>query len=408
MNQHMGSLDRRSFLRGTLATGAAVWAGASAARAAGAPAGVRGVQGGDGPTGPYGPLQPANGDGLMLPAGFTSRLVAVSGETVPGTSHTWHANPDGAACLPALGGGWYLVSNGETGGGGGTVGVLRFNAAGTVVDGYTILSGTTRSCSGGVTPWGTYLSGEEHPTGGVYECDPTGPGQGVHRPGMGTFAHEMIAVDRRRGWIYMVEDDPAGRLYRFRPATRADLSDGTLEVAHVVTSGAATSLGWSPAAADAPARDTGSTAFAGAEGAWIERNHLYLTTKFDVRVWRVDLRDQRLSVFYDHAATPSAPLDAVDNLVGHPISGDLYVAEDGGNMEVCILPTLGRTACWTFLRFVGHDQSEVTGVAFDPSATRLYVSSQRGVDGSGGVGRTYEVTGPFRHRLPERLIRRRL
>ncbi|MCB0980131.1 MAG: hypothetical protein KDB17_05705, partial [Ilumatobacter sp.] len=152
----------------------------------------------------------------------------------------------------------------------------------------------------------------------------------------------------------------------------------------------------------------GSTAFAGAEGAWIERNQLYLTTKLDVRVWRVDLRDQRLTVFYDHAVTPAAPLDAVDNLVGHRHSGDLYVAEDGGNMEVCILPTIGRAACWTFLRFVGHDQSEVTGVAFDPSGTRLYLSSQRGPDGSGGVGRTYEVTGPFRRSLPERVMRRRM
>ena len=406
MNRCMGSLDRRSFLRGALAAGGAAWVGAAGAcAAADAPAGARGGNPGDGP---YGPLQPANGDGLMLPAGFTSRLLAASGETVPGTGHTWHANPDGAACLPAAGGGWYLVSNGETGGGGGTVGTLRFDSAANVVDGYTILSGTTRSCSGGVTPWGTYLSGEEHPTGGVYECDPTGPGQGVHRPALGTFAHEMIAVDQRRGWIYMVEDDPAGRLYRFRPTTRGDLTAGTLQVAHVVNIGIGTSLAWAATDPGSPARDTGSTAFAGAEGAWIERNQLYLTTKLDVRVWRVDLRDQRLTVFYDHAVTPAAPLDAVDNLVGHRHSGDLYVAEDGGNMEVCILPTIGRAACWTFLRFVGHDQSEVTGVAFDPSGTRLYLSCQRGPDGSGGVGRTYEVTGPFRRSLPERVMRRRM
>jgi uncharacterized protein len=40
---------------------------------------------------------------------------------------------------------------------------------------------------------------------------------------------------------------------------------------------------------------------------------------------------------------------------------------------------------------VGHEGSEITGPAFDPSGTRLYFSSQR----SPTSGTTYEVTGPF-------------
>jgi secreted PhoX family phosphatase len=48
-----------------------------------------------------------------------------------------------------------------------------------------------------------------------------------------------------------------------------------------------------------------------------------------------------------------------------------------------------------FLRVEGQDASEITGIAFDPSGTRLYFSSQRG-PGSGGAGITYVVTGPFR------------
>ena len=39
-----------------------------------------------------------------------------------------------------------------------------------------------------------------------------------------------------------------------------------------------------------------------------------------------------------------------------------------------------------------HADSELAGVAFDPSGTRMYLSSQR----AGGGGMTFEVTGPFR------------
>ena len=75
-------------------------------------------------------------------------------------------------------------------------------------------------------------------------------------------------------------------------------------------------------------------------------------------------------------------------------------------MEVVVIGSDGNVA--PFARFVGHDESEVTGIAFDPSGTRLYFSSQRalspkrvsdvvpGLMDTMILGRTYEVTGPFR------------
>ncbi len=78
-------------------------------------------------------------------------------------------------------------------------------------------------------------------------------------------------------------------------------------------------------------------------------------------------------------------------------SGDVFVAEDGGNLKLCILAnTNGVDQVARFLRFIGHDASEVTGPAFSPDHTRLYVSSQRGSDGINE--RTYEIT---RHGLHE-------
>src|SRR5262245_49524374 len=60
-----------------------------------------------------GPLQPADENGVMLPRGFTSRIVARSGQRPLPGPHAWHGAPDGGACFSAPGGGWAYVSNAE-------------------------------------------------------------------------------------------------------------------------------------------------------------------------------------------------------------------------------------------------------------------------------------------------------
>ena len=57
-------------------------------------------------TSPYGALQAADANGIMLPPGFTSRVIAVSGQQVAGTGYTWHGAPDGGAAFSTPGGGW--------------------------------------------------------------------------------------------------------------------------------------------------------------------------------------------------------------------------------------------------------------------------------------------------------------
>ncbi len=59
---------------------------------------------------PYGPLSDTpDENGLLLPAGFTSRVIAVSGEVVGATNYAWHMFPDGAGTFDDGNGGCWKV-----------------------------------------------------------------------------------------------------------------------------------------------------------------------------------------------------------------------------------------------------------------------------------------------------------
>ncbi|CUW30300.1 alkaline phosphatase PhoX [Streptomyces reticuli] len=385
-------MERRTFLRGAVfGTSAAVFGGTLMQGAAYAAPAQNG-------TSPYGGLLAADANGIMLPSGFTSRVIARSGQTVPGTSYTWHGAPDGGACF-ADGTGWIYVSNSELATGGGASAV-RFSSSGSVTGAYRILSGTRNNCAGGATPWNTWLSCEEVSRGYVYETDPRGATAAVRRPAMGQFKHEAAAADPVRKVIYLTEDEPDGCFYRFIPATWGDLSSGTLQV--LVAGTAATgSFTWAnvpdPDGSPTYTRDqvSGAKIFDGGEGCHYANDTVWFTTKGDNRVWRLNLLSSTYELAYDDSLVTNgtAPLTGVDNVTGSS-SGDLFVAEDGGNMEICII-TPGDVVA-PFLRINGQSGSEITGPAFSPDGRRLYFSSQRGTSGSSSGGITYEVTGPFR------------
>ncbi|MEU0526422.1 alkaline phosphatase PhoX [Streptomyces niveus] len=385
-------MERRNFLRGAIVTGSAaalggtLWRGAAYADPAQPGAG------------PYGALGSADANNIRLPAGFTSRVVARSGQTVPGTSYTWHNAPDGGACY-ADGSGWIYVSNSEINPSGGA-GALRFSSAGAITGAYRILAGTRQNCAGGSTPWNTWLSCEEVDRGYVYETDPWGVDAAVRRDAMGRFKHEAAAADPVRRVIYLTEDETNGCFYRFTPTTWGDLSSGTLQVlrASTATSGSFT---WAtvpdPDGTPTVTRDqvSGAKRFNGGEGCYYADGSVWFTTKGDNRVWRVDPAASTYELTYDDSLVSGggAPLTGVDNVTGSQ-SGDLFVAEDGGNLEICVITPDDVVA--PFLRVGGQSGSEITGPAFSPDGSRLYFSSQRGTSGSSSGGITYEVTGPFR------------
>lgn len=402
--------DRRRFLRAGLAAGGG---------AACLPLFARQVLAQEPGRSPYGPIEGRvpDANGLVLPEGFTSRIVAVSGDPVDGTPFRWPAFPDGAATFPDDDGGWYYVCNSEVripGRGGASA--IHFSADGEVMDAYSVLEGSIANCAGGPTPWGTWLSCEEDAAspGLVWECDPTGAAAAVAHPRLGRYAHEAVAVDPTNRQLYLTEDEPDGLLYRFTPTAYPDLSAGRLDAATVADDGA---VRWTevpdPEASSGPTRSQvpDATKFPGGEGIWHHDGVVYFTTKGDDVVHALDLASQVHSEVYravpDDVAAGTSPLYGVDNITVDTDTGELFVAEDGGQMRVVIIGADGTAA--PFLQVVGHEGSEVTGPVFSPDRTRLYFSSQRGPssvtvgEAIGGLaiptrnaGITYEVRGPFR------------
>jgi uncharacterized protein len=371
----------------TVAFGGAFWSEIFAAAEEGRLKRVRG----------YGARKRPDENGIRLPEGFRSRLVARGGRRVPGTDYVWHRASDGAATFPSRDGGWILVSNSETRKGGASA--IRFQRDGRIADAYRILGGTTQNCSGGATPWGTWLSCEEVEGGHVWECDPTGSRKAVSRPALGAFKHEAAAVDPRGRRIYLTEDRGNGGLYRFTPTRWRDLSSGLLEIATVHPGGRVT---WSqvpdPAAERVPTREQvpGSTRFRRAEGIRLDGRVLYIATTADHRVHAYDLRRGRIRVVYDGLASRSAPVLRPDQIGVSP-GGEVFVCEDLATREIDLglLEPAGRMS--RFLSVTGrqHVDSELTGIAFDPRGQRMYLASQRAL---GGAGAVYEVRGPFRRR----------
>jgi len=365
---------------------------------------------------PYGPLGAPDANGIRLPDGFTSRVVAITDQPVAGTGYVWHQAPDGGACFTVPGGhgAFVYVSNSETTPAlGGGAGAIRFERDGEIADAYRILSGTTRNCAGGPTPWKTWLSAEEYDDGQVWECDPFEASQGVVRPALGTFKHEAVTVDPRGRALYLTEDSSDGRLYRFTPDEYPSLESGRLQVARVTDDGAfvreATAvtrgrIRWitvsdGPVGATRPRPDD-STAFDGGEGIWRSHRSVFFTTKGDDRVWMLDLRNRKLSVIYDDDLVTDGPLRGVDNVTVSR-ADEILVAEDGdpepdSAMQINVI-NRARGTVGPLLQIVDQPGSEITGPAFSPAGDRLFFSSQRANGGSGN-GITYEVRGRFRGR----------
>ena len=477
-------LCRRTFLRNLLfsagSVGTAHWLSACVDGVRSGPGGTPGPSS-NSPFARMGPLQAPDENGVQLPAGFSSRVVAVIGEEpVPGNGFSWHSDPDGGAVFRTDDGGWIYLSNTEardattlfgqipatpvisdlatresleslnallgpvTGllpvtpplvipfqGG---VSALRFDAQGNLVDAYPVQRNTTTNCSGGPTPWGTWINGEEIADGYMFECSPLRDGgTPVRLDRFGRKAHEMVALDTAGRAIYHTEDITGeDRFYRtvfeavdWPAGQRPNFDAGLLQVLAVDDGIEAARQGpvpirWIDAIDDGRPQHQvyldEATIFAGNEGCWFLEGFIYFSTKSDNNIWAIDTIGGTIESIYSPEDGPvGSPADpdepqmmGVDNLI-MTLDGEMVVVEDGGDMRAMVL--LPDRSTIPLLRLPGDPAStEVTGPAFSPDGRRIYVANQRATRnggtanfGTGGV--VYEITMPFAVRVNPPLAR---
>ena len=220
----------------------------------------------------YGPLRKDPRGVFDLPEGFSYRIVSRAGETMDDGLYV-PGKIDGMACFPLGGSRVVLVRNHELWPDdiergpagpelrlidridrtkaydldlegrplpGGTTTIVYDLAARRRVSQHLSLTGTTVNCSGGATPWGSWLSCEEtvqqagdgaaKDHGWVFEVPASARGLVEPRPltGLGRFQHEAAAIDPRTGIVYLTEDsfDHLGLFYRFLPNDRRRLEAG--------------------------------------------------------------------------------------------------------------------------------------------------------------------------------------
>lgn len=451
------SPDRRAFLL----------VGASAAVAAGLAALSARVGGGVPTARGYGPLIPAKDEItglslLKLPDGFRYRTfgwakdVMADGVVTPGAH-------DGMAVVKADGDRITLVRNQEisgrgkpfgspslqydTGAPGGCTNLVFNTRTGELEKSFVSLAGTLHNCSGGRTPWGTWLSGEEHvgdPTtldgnkkplgyekehGWVFEVGPDGTRDPQPLRDMGRFIHEAVAVDPATGCVYLTEDTNPSGFYRFTPKTPGKLADGGKlemlmavnrpDVRKRVRAGSVFDVKWVPIAephlAHTPkttdskgvynqGKKLGGTTFARLEGVFHAGGKLFITstTGGDAdqgQVWEYTPAAETLRILFESPGRDV--LNMPDNLCASP-NGCLVMCEDGGRpgQRLQALTPEGQLFAFaentTRLRgekvargFRGDFRStEWSGVCFSPCGTWLFANLQT-------PGITVAITGPW-------------
>ncbi|MBC3765219.1 alkaline phosphatase PhoX [Neptunicella marina] len=121
---------------------------------------------------------------------------------------------------------------------GGTSNIVYNLKTGKTEQQHMSLIGTVRNCSGGITPWGSWLTCEESTLtpsaanqkhhGFVFEVpsDSNGLVEPLPLKAMGRFNHEAACIDPRTGIVYLTEDRDDSLLYRFIPKQKGKLSAG--------------------------------------------------------------------------------------------------------------------------------------------------------------------------------------
>ncbi len=286
------------------------------------------------------------------------------------------------------------------------------------------LSGTERNCSGGATPWGTWISSEESTKsyekthGYNFEVKPSLQPQlsdPLPLKAMGRFNHESVSFDPATGIAYQTEDRGDGLFYRFIPTVRGNLSmGGKLQALMIrnlasydtrnwdeerITQGERMPCQWVDLYdVESPKDDlrlqgfaAGAARFARGEGTCYANGSIYFTAtnggiKKQGQVWKYtpNKNDGTLELFVD--ANDPEVMKSPDNLCLGP-RGDLFICEDSKKSNR-ILRVNAKGEVSVFAENI-FNESELTGVCFSPDGSTMFVNIQH------NPGMTFAITGPW-------------
>lgn len=308
---------------------------------------------------------------------------------------------------------------------------------------YLSLTGTVRNCSGGVTPWNSWITCEETNLmkgadhsyleknhGYNFEVpatDKIGLNDPVPIKAMGRFVHESVAVHPILGIVYQTEDEGDGLFYRYLPEKYGLLHQGGKLQCLVINEwkGADTSnhneseaglfpqkklfdVSWVDLDdVEAPdsdlrlrGRKLGAAIFSAGEGMSYGDNELFFTassggkagngqifryipSKYEGQPMEKDFPG-KLELFIESKSVEA--FQYCDNLTVAPW-GDVIICEDKADARIIGITPEGRT--YIIAQNVGYRESEFAGPVFSPSGKTLFVNIQ-------WPGLTLAITGPWK------------
>ena len=366
-------------------------------------------------------LVPSNADGMTCFNGSGDNVILIRNHEighVPKLSTFFKNNPYGKnfkKYIKKNSSKFYDIKNNKTHCFGGTTTIVYNTKIQKTEKQFLSLIGTLVNCSGGPTPWGTWISCEET----VFK-----EGVGINKmhgynfevipnekinltkaeplKEMGRFRHEGVAFNKATGNVYQTEDREDSLFYKFIPNNRKKLNKGgKLQFlslkdfrgvdtsnwkSNLIKTGKKYKVRWIDIDNVDSVNDDlryigknkGGATFARGEGMWCEGNEVFFTAttggeKKRGQIWKYtdneNKKDDYLELIFESSSKEI--MNMPDNIVIAPW-GDIIICEDGKGRDslVGIKPD-GQV--YTLATNLLNNQ-EFAGITFDPSGKILFVN----------------------------------